>query len=159
MRHVSRINTSNENRPDQAVKRDEDIDKLFRRWCVISARARQFKEAADDIRPRLLAHAEDHGEETFNGHLTVEMASPFTVPGGDTHSGFTSEKRVSRRLNTERIEILGEEKGLTDRFFRTETIKVLDETGLYGAHQEGLITDEELDSLIDESTTRALKSW
>lgn len=157
MRHVSRSNSS-KSRPDQAVKRDRGIDTLFRRWAVVSARASEFKEAADEIRLELLAHAENHGDET-NGHRTVELAQPFTIPGGKTFGGYTNELRVSRRINYERTEILGEQKGLTDRFFRTETVKVVDETGIYGAHQDGLISDKELEELIDETKTRALRSW
>lgn len=158
MRKVSRKSAS-EGRPYQTATRDERTDKAFRQWAVVSARAKELKGRADNLRIELLAFAADHGEETSKGHRNVELQEPFTLPDGETFSGFTREKRESRRVSIERTESLGVEKGLTNRLFRQETITVLDEDELYACHQEGLISDEELESLIDTSTTHALKGW
>ncbi|MEV4576000.1 hypothetical protein AB0K16_22410 [Nonomuraea jabiensis] len=134
-----------------------NIDVAFRRYAVASARASDQKDVANKQREVLLAYAEDHGEEDTKGHRSVELADEFTVPGGKTLSGFTREKRVSERLNLERIEALAAEKGLTSRIFPERKVKVFDEAELYAAYQEDLITDEELKSLIDVTTTYALK--
>jgi hypothetical protein len=158
MRRVSR-KSANECRPYQTATGDAHIGKTFHQWAVISARARELKGRADDLRVELLALAVDHGEETSKGHRTVELAQQISLPNGETFSGFTREKRESRRVNIERTESLGMEKGLTNRLFRQEVITVLDEDELYACHQEGLITDEELESLIDTTTTHALKGW
>ena len=158
MRRVSR-KSANECRPYQTATGDEHISKTLRQWAVVSARAKELKGRADNLRVELLAFAADHGEETLKGHKTVDLKEPITLPNGETFSGFTREKRESRTVNIERTEALGMEKGLTTRLFRQETITVLDEDELYACHQEGLITDEELASLIDTSTTHALKGW
>lgn len=159
MRRVSRKSAS-EGRPYQTATRDpQRTEKTFRQWAVVSARAKELKGHADELRVELLALAVDHGEENANGHRIVELDDPFELPGGETFSGFTREKRESRRVNLERTEALGREKGLTSRLFRQETITVLDEDELYACHQEGLITDEELAALIDTSTSYALKGW
>ncbi|MFI6495923.1 hypothetical protein [Nonomuraea typhae] len=124
---------------------------------MISARLRELEGQKDAMRPELLRHAERHGKVDAGGHQHVDLATPIQMPGGKTFLGITREKRVSRALSEERVRQLAEEKGLTDRFFRQEVITVLDAEEIYRAHQEDLLTDEELDSLIDTTITYALK--
>ncbi|WP_344585698.1 hypothetical protein [Nonomuraea roseoviolacea] len=145
------------NRPNQP-KRDARIDAKFRQWAVVSAKATEFKGRADQLRPELLAYAENHGEEDAKGHREVDLEEPFEVPGGETYTGFTREVRRSRRVNEERTWEMAEEKDLLDQIFPEQTIRVFSEEGLYAAYQEDKITDEELDSLIDVSETYALRT-
>jgi hypothetical protein len=57
----------------------------------------------------------------------------------------------------EDAEALLEKKGLLDRVMKEVTTVVFDQDELYLLHQEGLISEEEIDSLFTENESWAFK--
>lgn len=158
MRRVTRIPTDDgSERLTTGQANPTHIEATIRRWAAISARVKELEGQKDALRPELLAYAEHRGKVDANGHQHVDLGTPIQMSGGKTFLGITREKRTSRVLNEESVRRLAAAKGLTDRFFRQEVITVLDPEEIYRAHQEELISDEELEGLIDTTITHALK--
>jgi len=133
------------------------VDSRFRQWAVLSAKAKELNQRANEIRDELLAFAEENGEEDARGHRVYQLSTEIATPDGKTYTGFVREKRVSRRIAEERAWEMAEEKGLLDQVFPVVERREFSEDGLYAAYQEDKITDDELDSLIDVSETYAFK--
>lgn len=157
MRRVTRSTPTDGDERLTTGQADPHIEAAIRRWAVISARVQELEGQKGALRPELLTWAERRGRVDAGGHQHVDLSTPIQMPGGKTLLGVTREKRVSRVLNEESVRELAAEKGLTDRFFREEVITVLDTEEIYRAHQEELISDEELEGLIDTTITYALK--
>jgi hypothetical protein len=60
-------------------------------------------------------------------------------------------------LDAEKAEELAIAKGIRDRVFKEVTTEVLDQDELYVLNQEGILSDEELDSLFVETESFAFK--
>ncbi|MDP9870443.1 MULTISPECIES: hypothetical protein [Streptosporangium] len=137
----------------------QSITKKFHQWAAVSTQEQELKGRKESLRAELLAWAEQYGEANAKGHHTVDLPAEFTVPGGKAYAGWVREKRVSQSLSEDRVRELAEAKGLTDRIFKKQIIEVLDQNELYACEQEGLLTVEELDALVDTHTMYALKAY
>ncbi|MEV4454386.1 hypothetical protein [Microbispora sp. NPDC049633] len=135
------------------------MKRLYRQYKSLQYQAKQIEARLNELKPQLLAYAEAHGEEAANGHRDVELdeSDYFVDPSGKTHTGWRREIRVSRTINEERARELAERKGIVADLFEKQVVEVLVQENLYRFQQEGLLTNEELDSLIDVTTTPALK--
>jgi len=141
-------------------EQDNDLERrrihgLYRQWVVLRQREESIKQRINELRNKLLAYAEAYGVEDAKGHRVVEI-DPITI-GGRVYGGWVRRKRVSQRINEERTRALAEEKGLVDEIFKPKVIEELDQDALYRLNQEGQLTDEELDSLVDTTVTYALE--
>jgi hypothetical protein len=97
------------------------------------------------------------GQRSDTGHRTIMLDVPQTYVDAQgkekTVVGIQRQRRVSQILDEARTMLLLQAKGLVERC--TETITVLSEDKVLAANYEGLITDEELKDLYDESETFA----
>lgn len=106
--------------------------------------ARQ-KEVKDFINQGL----EELGEEDSRGHIVVEI--------DDSVSGISKvvkQKRVSKSLDMETAERILKEKDLESRCFTM--VPVLNEEEIMAAFYEGLLTEEDIDSMFPAKVTWAL---
>lgn len=106
--------------------------------------ARQ-KEVKDFINQGL----EELGEEDSRGHIVAEI--------NDSVSGISKvvkQKRVSKSLDMETAERILKEKDLESRCFTM--VPVLNEEEIMSAFYEGLLTEEDIDSMFPAKVTWAL---
>lgn len=108
------------------------------------------------LRDEISEFVDENGEVDEKGSKFWELPTPIEV-NGQTFKSVKREKRTSIVLAEEAVEALLEQKGLKDRVYKPVTTVVLDQDELYVLNQEGLITDEELDSLFVENVSWAFK--
>lgn len=95
------------------------------------------------------------GEVDENGHRWLHFDDPLTI-GGKTWRGICAQRRLSPSIDMDATEALAKAKGLYDEVFPVVSVRQFDEDALYAANQRGLISDEELDALIEENETYAI---
>lgn len=108
----------------------------------------------DNLKKELCAAVEADGYTDDKGSLYLDLEEEVQV-NGKTYGGMKWERRVSQPINPDRAESLVKRKKLADRCI--VLVPTLDEDELLKAHYEGLITQEELDSVIDFRETYAFK--
>lgn len=99
----------------------------------------------------------EHGREDENGHKYLDLIPPLTIEGV-TYTAIKLERRASTSIDLDATEILMASKGEQeyDKVFVPVTVVEFDENEFYLANQRGVVTDEELDSVIAEDVTWAL---
>lgn len=113
----------------------EEIDNLTKRQTEVKGR---ITEAVLSL-----------GEEDDRGHIVVEI--------DDEVSGIAKvmrQKRVTKSLDTDCAERLLEAKGLKERCL--QPIYVLNEEQIMAAYYEGLLTEEDIDTMFPAKITWAL---
>lgn len=95
------------------------------------------------------------GREDENGHRYLDLDKPLTI-GGKEYSAICAQRRLSSSIDLDATEALCKELGLFDSVFPVVPVRQFDEDALYAANQRGLISDEQLDSLITENETYAI---
>ena len=100
------------------------------------------------------ANIRELGEPDEDGNIVWEFDP---VPSGDSFcSGLKLQRRVSEYIDEESARALIEDAGLAPRCIRRIYTEEIDLDELYAANQEGLITDEEMDSIIEVDENWAL---
>jgi len=122
----------------------------FRQWIEIKANADQLAKRQKELRDWLCGAIEEQGYADDKGNLYLEL--PEEVEG---FAGLKYERRVTPSLSAERAEALIKAKGLEKRCI--VMVPEIDQEEIYKAHYEGLISQEELDSIFDINTTYAFK--
>lgn len=95
------------------------------------------------------------GREDENGHRYLDFENDLTIEG-KTYSGICAQRRLSSSIDLDKTEALAQELGIFDLVFPVVPVRQFDEDALYAANQRGLISDEQLDSLITENVTYAV---
>jgi hypothetical protein len=83
----------------------------------------------------------------------IEFDDPVMIEGV-TYTGIMNQRRASEYLDTDKVEKLAVNKDLRDRMVHMEEVWDYDE--IYVLYQEGLITEEEFDWLMDVTEQWAL---
>jgi len=99
---------------------------------------------------------EKEGEEGANGRRSRQFDEP--IDGGNLGkvTGIRRTRRVSKVLNEERtMKLIAEDKELLKLCI--QTIEILSEEGVLAANFQGLLTDEQLDSLYDTKESFAFE--
>lgn len=113
------------------------------------------REAARDyLKPFIMAAF----EADENGNFYYEFPDPIAVDYDRTFiKGLLVRRRVSEYVNEERADELVVEHNLQDRCFRETVSYDLDLDELYAANQEGIISDDEIDSIIETDFSYSLE--
>jgi hypothetical protein len=112
-----------------------------------------IKTRKDQLRDAIKKYMADNSRVDERGNQYFGLGDTITVDGKE-YNALKNERKVSTYLDEDRLVELAEGKGLRDRIIRT--IEVVDQDEVYVLNQEGLLTDEELDSLFEERITWAL---
>jgi hypothetical protein len=115
-----------------------------------------LKKLEDDqkrARERLMEYIAGHGLQDDRGSLVIEFDDPITIEGV-TYTGIMNQRRASEYLDTDKVEKLAVNKDLRERMVHMEEVWDYDE--IYVLYQEGLITEEEFDWLMDVTEQWAL---
>jgi hypothetical protein len=123
--------------------------------------ALKFQEAdivtrKNKLRDEVSAHVDATGEVDEKGSKFWKLDPPIEF-NGQKFTEVKRERRVSQSIDEEKVEALVTAKGIRDRVFKQVTQEVLDQDELYVLNQEGVLSDEELDSLWVETESFAFK--
>lgn len=91
--------------------------------------------------------------DEVNGHRTLRLSSSVPI-GGKEYVALQRQRRVSMVFDEEIAERILREHDIYEQ--ATETLVVLDQDKVYALHQEGKISDEEMDEILVEKETFAL---
>lgn len=96
----------------------------------------------------------EHGEANGD-HVDWLFTQPLTI-GDQTYLGMRNQASSSTYMDTDKAEELLKTKGLRDQVFKTVEVEVADWDEVYRLIQQGLITDDEYDALMETETTYSL---
>lgn len=127
-----------------------------REFLVLKFQETQIVSRKNHLRDEISEYVDANGETDEKGSKFWELPAPIEV-NGQKFTSVKREKRTSVSLAEDLVEALLEQKNLKGRVYKEVTTTVLDQDELYVLNQEGLITDEELDSLFVENVSFAFK--
>jgi hypothetical protein len=130
------------------------LEQIFSQWATLKHQGDLIAERQKDLRTDLMGLVKGGGLTDEKGSFFLNLHTPVTV-GDKTYRTLKNERRVSERLDEDAAEELLKSKGLLERC--QKTVVVFDPDELYVLNQEGLLSDEELDSLIVISESYAFK--
>ncbi len=144
-------------RPERPIALDPEtpLEKV-RQFLTLKFQETQIVTRKNKLRDEVSAFVDQTGEVDEKGSKFWKLPTPIEV-NGQKFTEVKRERRVSTSLDTEAVETLVNSKGLRDRVFKQVTQEVLDQDELYVLNQEGLLTDDELDSLWVTSESFAFK--
>lgn len=129
------------------------VSKLLQ-FLVLKDEVKTTSDRLDVLKKDLTAHVKEHGETDDKGHRTFTFPAP--LPYGDKqYVGFQQQRRVSQSFDTETAEKVLKDKGLWDR--AVVMVPEIDQNEIFVLNQEGLLTDDELDSMFAERETFAFR--
>ena len=111
-------------------------------------------ERLDTLKKDLTQHVTEHGEVDEKGHRNFLLPAPVNH-GDKTYTGFQQQRRVSQSFDTTVAEKVLKDKGLWER--AVVMVPEIDQNEIYVLNQEGLVTDDELDSMFAERETFAFR--
>lgn len=103
----------------------------------------------------LMDHITENGFEDEDGHLIWKFPDPFFFEG-TWYTGFKKQRRVSEYTDDDKALEIIDRHNLRDRCYIPVTEYYVDYDALYAANQEGIVSDEEIDSIIGHDVTWAL---
>jgi hypothetical protein len=120
------------------------------------SKVRHDKETARDAIKDYLMNDENARIDEY-GHRYLDLSAP--IPDGDALvTAIRATRNVSASIDLDLAAILLREKDLYDRVFKRVVTREFDENELYALNQQGLVSDEELDSMIIENVTYSIGS-
>jgi len=113
------------------------------------------KKKRELYRDRLKDYISENCEPDENGNLTYEFPQPLFIDD-IWYSGLQNQRRVSEYTDEDKAMELISRHGLEDRCLIPVVTTEIDLDELYAANQEGIISDDEIDSIINAAETWAL---
>lgn len=127
---------------------DDPIVNDFKAFIKLKKQLDDLKKAQDVIKERLMNVTETYGEEDDKGHLWFDL--PESIDG---YKGMQRQKRISNQPNVPAAEDLLGKLGLLDRCI--EMIPSINEDAVMAAYYEGLLTEEDIDTMFPKKITWA----
>lgn len=129
------------------------IGKLLQ-FLVLKDEVKTTGDRLDSLKKELTEHVQAHGETDDKGHRNFLLPAPLQH-GEKTYTGFQQQRRVSQSFDTQVAEGILKDRGLWER--ATVVVREIDQNEVYVLNQEGLLTDDELDSMFAERETFAFR--
>lgn len=125
---------------------------LFNRYNENTAKSAKNKDGG-----YLRRFIMENGREDEAGHKYLDLDPPLTIEGV-TYTAIKLERRASSSIDLDATEELMKEKEPEEyaKVFKSIEIIEFDENEFYLSNQRGVVTDDELDSVITEEVTYAL---
>lgn len=115
----------------------------------------ELKKRREDARSFLLPWLKDSFDPDENGCYLYEFPDPISIDGV-SYRGLMAQRRVSEFVNEEKARELIAQHHEEDRCLYPVTTFEVDYDALYALNQEGIISDEEIDSIIEPQESYAL---
>jgi hypothetical protein len=144
--------------PEKPINLQIENDPLekTRQFLALKFQETQIVTRKNKLRDEISVYVDNVGEVDEKGSKFWTLPTPVEV-NGQKFTEVKRERRVSVGLDEEAVEALVTSKGIRDRVFKQVTTEVLDQQELYVLNQEGLLSDDELDSLFTETVSFAFK--
>lgn len=132
----------------------DPIVPAFREWALLRMEVNSLTAKMNKLRDTVAAAVESRGYRDHRGHQYIDLPFPITV--GDTEfTRIKRERRASVMANEEIAERIAREKDVYDRLF--PPVRSLDTEELYVLYQEGVLTQSEMDEILETRETYAFK--
>lgn len=120
----------------------------FSEFIHLKKQVEDLTRLRDDLKTELAQIVEAEGEEDDKGHVWLELPEP--VEG---YIAMQRQKRISQKLDEQAAEELLREKKLYDRCYQMMPVLVEDE--VMACLYEGLLSEEEIDTMFPKNITWA----
>jgi hypothetical protein len=127
----------------------QEIIDYVRQNVTLKERIDELTSVQSDVKKNLKQGIEELGEVDDRGHVVIDLGQEVGGIRKVMH-----QKRVSKNLDIEIAERILNEKNLHDRC--VTMVPVLDEAEIMAAYYEGLITEEDIDTMFPAKVTWAL---
>lgn len=129
------------------------VGKLMQ-FLALKDEVKTSTERLDALKKDLTQHVAEHGEVDDKGHKNFVLPAPIEY-GDKTYVGFQQQRRVSQSFDTTVAEGILKDRNLWER--ATVVVREIDQNEVFVLNQEGLLTDDELDSMFAERETFAFR--
>lgn len=133
---------------ERSVQEDDGILGKVRRFVNLKRQIDDLTKEQSVIKTFLSDVVDTEGEPDEKGHLFYPL--PEEVDG---YKSLQRQRRVSQRLDEDAAQALLKERGLHDRCF--ELMPVLKEDEVMACLYEGLLSEEDVDTMFPKSVTWA----
>lgn len=127
----------------------KELIRYVQQNVALKDEADRIADRQKEVKSRIQEGIDSLGEEDGRGHIVVEIDDSVTGI-----SKVVRQKRVSKSLDIEIAEQVLAAKGLSERCFIM--VPVLDEEAIMAAFYEGLLTEDDIDSMFPAKVTWAL---
>lgn len=134
--------------PDRSPKEDTGLLGKVRKFVSLKRNIDDLVKEQSVLKTYLSDFVDEFGEYDARGHRILEL--PEEVDG---YVSLQRQRRVSQKLDPEEAERILKEKNLTDRCYKL--LPVLDEDAVMSCLYEGLLTEEEIDTMFPKTETWA----
>lgn len=134
--------------PQRSPKEDQTVLGKVKRYLNIRRQVDDLTKEQTVIKNELSAFVDEFGEYDAKGHRIVELPEEI-----DGYVSLQRQRRVSQKLDPEAAERILKEKNLTNRCY--QLLPVLDEDAVMSCLYEGLLTEEEIDTMFPKTETWA----
>lgn len=138
----------------QQQQSPHSLTNRFLQWVKLKDEIQFMTDRQKQLRNQMLSAIEVDGEKDEKGSLFLELDEP-VEHDGKTYGLLKKERRVGTSFLEDDAEKLLEAKGLLAE--AQTTIVVLDQDAIYRLHQEGKLSEAEIDSMFEEKITWAFK--
>lgn len=114
----------------------------------------QLKTRIDTSKRDLKDWILDNCEQDESGNYVWDFDKPVIGDKDDSYRGLMLQRRVSEFIDEDKADEIIQAHNLQDRCYTT--IEVIDFDQLYACNQEGVVSDEEIDSILSFNETFAL---
>ena len=129
--------------------------KLIHSYLFTITEEEKLRKLRNDLKDKLSSLIISDSNKDDKGNYNLEFTESLHI-GDQWYTGLQMQRRVSTSLNEEKAYELIAAKSLHDRCITTTVVEEIDLDELYAANQEGIISDDEIDSLIETDETFAL---
>lgn len=136
-----------DNLPTLETVGQSDLDSMYREYVLLKKNIDDLTKRQDEIKKELISFVDANGDEDDKGHKWYNM------PAYKGYVGMQRQRRVSHKVNEHMAHQVLTEKGLAARCF--ELKPVLNQDEVMACLAEGLLTEEDIDSIFTQTVTPA----
>lgn len=136
------------------VKTIDHVMKLVHGYLYSHHEETKIKKLREDYRNNLRDIIMS-GDTDDKGNYNYEFPEPLCIDNV-WYTGLQMQRRVSEYVDEDTARALISKHSLNDRCIRVIQVEELDLDELYAANQEGIISDDEIDSIIEADETYSL---
>lgn len=112
---------------------------------------KQRESLRDDLKTMVM-----WGEPDENGNYNYDFPDPISVDGETYYRGLQAQRRVSEFLDDDTAYQVIDMAGLWSRCVKEEIVYNIDYDEVFACNQEGLISDDDIDAIIQHDTSYSL---
>jgi len=124
-----------------------DIESMYKEYVLLKKNIDDLTARQNVIKKELMSFVDGYGLEDDKGHKWYDM------PEYGGYNGMQKQRRVSQSVDENAAQSILEDKGLAERCF--EVKPVLNEQSVMECVYEGLLTEDDVDTMFPQKVTNA----